>query len=65
MQIADGSGAVIASYTATKTFASVVFSAAATIASGQTYTVTVDGAPTSVTAGVAAAGGMGAGGRGR
>lgn len=60
VQITDASAAVIASYTATKTFASVVFSSP-TIATSQSYTVTVDGVATTVTAGEAAAGGMGGG----
>lgn len=60
VQVADASGAVIASYTTTKSFASVVFSSAGVV-DGQVYTVTVDGVATTVTAGEAAAGGMGGG----
>lgn len=60
VHVADASGAVIASYTATKSFASVVFSSAGVV-DGQVYTVTVDGVATTVTAGEAAAGGMGGG----
>ncbi len=64
VQITDAAGTVIAEYTATKTFGSVVFSSSA-ITDGQAYTVTVDGTSTSVTAGEAIAGGMGGGMGGR
>ncbi|GAA2578914.1 hypothetical protein [Microbacterium binotii] len=64
MEISDASGTVIASYTATKTFASVVFSSA-DVTDGESYTVAVDGSTTTVTAGQGAAGGMGQGGGGR
>ncbi len=63
IQITDASGTVLASYTATKTFTSVVFTSSA-VTNGQSYTVTVGGVSTSVTAGEAAAGGMGMGGGG-
>jgi antitoxin (DNA-binding transcriptional repressor) of toxin-antitoxin stability system len=60
--ITDAGGAEVATYTPQKDFASVVYSSA-DITSGETYTVTVDGNATTVTAGEAPAGGqMGAGG---
>ncbi|MCW2738829.1 carbohydrate-binding domain-containing protein [Nocardioides sp.] len=56
--IADDSGAQVATYTIAKDFTSVVFSSP-DIEQDATYTVTVDGTPTEVTAGVAPAGGHG------
>ena len=56
--ITDADGAEVAAYTIEKDFASVVFSSA-DITSGETYTVTVDGTATTVTAGEAPAGGHG------
>ena len=56
--ITDADGAEVATYTPQKDFASVVFSAAG-IEQGATYTVTVDGTATTVTAGDAPAGGHG------
>ena len=58
--ITDADGGEVASYTPMKDFASVVFSSAG-IEQGATYTVTVDGTATTVTAGEAPAGGMGGG----
>ena len=63
VRMTDATGSVIAEYTAEKTFATVVFSSSA-LTDGHSYTVTVDGSATSVTAGVAVAGGMGMGGGG-
>lgn len=60
IRITDATGAVIASYVGAKDFQTVVFSSSA-ITSGQSYTVTVDGTSTTVTAGEAVAGGMGGG----
>lgn len=58
--VTDAAGEEVASYTPQKDFASVVLSSA-DITSGETYTVTVDGTSTTVTAGEAPAGGrMGA-----
>jgi hypothetical protein len=54
--IADADGTTVATYTIQKDFASVVFSSS-DITPGETYTVTVDGTPTEVTAGEAPAGG--------
>ena len=56
--ITDADGGEVATYTVEKDFASVVFSAAG-IEQGATYTVTVDGTATTVTAGEAPAGGRG------
>ncbi|WP_457188077.1 carbohydrate-binding domain-containing protein [Nocardioides sp. P5_E3] len=56
--ITDADGAEVAAYTIAKDFASVVFSSA-DITSGETYTITVDGTATTVTAGEAPAGGHG------
>jgi hypothetical protein len=56
--ITDADGAEVATYTPLKDFASVVFSTAG-IEQGATYTVTVDGTATTVTAGDAPAGGRG------
>ena len=56
--ITDADGAEVATYTIEKDFASVVFSSA-DIEQGATYTVTVDGTATTVTAGEAPAGGHG------
>jgi hypothetical protein len=58
--VTDADGAAVATYTPQKDFASVVLSSA-DISRGETYTVTVDGTATTVTAGEAPAGGrMGA-----
>jgi hypothetical protein len=54
--VADG--AVIAEYTATKAFSTVVYSGSG-ITAGSSYDVVVDGAPTTVTAGEGGTGGMG------
>ena len=54
--ITDASGAEVATYAIAKDFASVVLSSA-DIEQGATYTVTVDGTATTVTAGEAPAGG--------
>ncbi|RYC11409.1 carbohydrate-binding domain-containing protein [Nocardioides zhouii] len=56
--ISDADGAEVATYAIEKDFASVVFSSV-DIEQGSTYTVTVDGTATTVTAGVAPAGGRG------
>ncbi|MCF6376681.1 carbohydrate-binding domain-containing protein [Nocardioides KLBMP 9356] len=56
--ITDADGTEVASYTVRKDFASVVYSSA-DITSGETYTVTVAGTATEVTAGEAPAGGHG------
>ena len=56
--ITDADGTEVATYTVEKDFASVVYSGAA-IEQGATYTVTVDGTATTVTAGEAPAGGHG------
>lgn len=56
--ITDADGAEVAAYRPQKDFTSVVLSSA-DIASGETYTVTVDGTETTVTAGEAPAGGHG------
>jgi hypothetical protein len=56
--VTDAGGAEVATYTPRKDFASVVLSSA-DITSGDSYTVTVDGAATTVTAGEAPAGGHG------
>ncbi|MBL0746699.1 carbohydrate-binding domain-containing protein [Nocardioides baculatus] len=56
--ITDADGTEVATYTIEKDFASVVYSAS-DIEQGQTYTVTVDGTATTVTAGEAPAGGHG------
>jgi hypothetical protein len=63
VQIVDSAGTVVASFTAPKTYASIVYSSA-DLATGSTYSVLIDGtSATSVTEGVAAAGGgMGGGG---
>ena len=71
LSIKDASGGDVASFSATKTFANVLYSSA-DISNGQAYTVTVTStdstdadSETAVTAGEAATGGMGAGmGRG-
>ncbi len=61
VQIVDGSGSVIAEYTAAKAFSAVVFSSAELV-SGGSYTITVDGSTAAtVTTGQAIAGGMGGG----
>ena len=57
--ITDADGAEVAAYTIQKDFASVVYSSA-DIEPGATYTVTVDGTATTVTAGEAPAGGTAA-----
>ena len=54
--ITDADGTEVATYAIEKDFASVVYSGAG-IEQGQTYTVTVDGTDTTVTAGEAPAGG--------
>lgn len=59
--IATADGTVLGTYEAEKAFETVVFSTAG-MSSGTTYTVTVDGASTTVTAGEALAGGMMGGG---
>ena len=56
--ITDADGAEVASYTPQKDFASVVWSVP-DIEPGASYTVTVDGTSTTVTAGEAPAGGRG------
>ncbi|MGF9757832.1 carbohydrate-binding domain-containing protein [Microvirga sp. 0TCS3.31] len=56
--ITDADGAEVATYTPLKDFASVVLSSA-DLTSGETYTVTVDGTATTVTAGEVPAGGHG------
>jgi hypothetical protein len=56
--VTDDSGAEVATFTPETDFASVVLSAAG-IEQGATYTVTVDGSATTVTAGEAPAGGRG------
>ncbi|MGB7981367.1 MAG: carbohydrate-binding domain-containing protein [Candidatus Nanopelagicales bacterium] len=62
VQVLDDVGSVIAEFTSVKSFQSVVLSSAEVI-DGATYTLTVAGqSAATVTAGVAAAGGMGAGG---
>ena len=58
VQVLDGSGAVLAEFTATKSFASVVYSSSA-LTDGGSYSVSVNGAVTSVTEGVSTGGGMG------
>ena len=50
---------MLAEYTAVKNFANVVYSSPQ-VTRGQQYTVTVNGQATSVTAGTATGGGMGA-----
>ena len=55
--ISDADGTEVATYSIEKEFASVVYSGA-DIEQGQTYTVTVDGTATTVTAGEAPAGGQ-------
>lgn len=55
--VSDADGTEVASWTAEKELASVVLSAAG-ITAGETYTVTVDGTATTVTAGEAPAGGQ-------
>jgi hypothetical protein len=55
--ITDADGAEVATYTPQKDFASVVYSSA-DLSQGETYTVTVDGTATTVTAGEAPAGGQ-------
>jgi hypothetical protein len=61
VQIVDSSGTVVASFTADKTFGSVVFTSA-DLVDGATYTVTVNGSTAAtVTEGTATAGGMGGG----
>ena len=59
--VTDADGAEVATYTPQKDFASVVLSSA-DIRQGETYTVTVDGSATTVTAGDAPAGSGGPGG---
>jgi hypothetical protein len=56
--ITDADGAEVATYTIEKDFASVVFSSSA-VEQGATYTVTVEGSATTVTAGEAPAGDRG------
>lgn len=63
VQVLDGAGAVLAEFTATKAFGSVVYSSSA-LADGATYSVSVSGAVTSVTEGVATVGTMPAPGTG-
>lgn len=58
VRITDSGGTEVASFTTTKDTASVVYSSAE-LTTGETYTVTVDGTSTEVTAGEAPAGGMG------
>jgi hypothetical protein len=61
VQVLDDSGTVVAEFTSVKSFQSVVLSAG-TLTEGSSYTVTVGGQSAgTVTAGVAAAGGMGGG----
>jgi len=64
VRIVAADGTVVASFTPTKAFASIVYSAAG-ISSGSSYTVQIDGTSAgSFTAGEASAGGMGGGGMG-
>ncbi|MCQ9336094.1 carbohydrate-binding domain-containing protein [Corynebacterium phoceense] len=58
--ITDASGNEVATFTATKDFGNVVYSAAG-ITNGESYTVSVNGTDTAVTAGEAAEGGIGGG----
>ncbi|QWW19519.1 carbohydrate-binding domain-containing protein [Schaalia sp. 19OD2882] len=62
--VTDASGAKITSFTAAKEFASVVVSTPK-ITNGSSYTVSVDGSSTQVTAGEGGHGGMGGPGGGR
>ena len=62
--VSDSSGKVLATFTAAKTFQNVVFSSS-DITQGQSYTVSVNGASTTVTANQSTGGGMGPGGPGR
>jgi hypothetical protein len=65
VEIVDSSGTVVASFTADKTFGSVVFTSA-DLVDGATYTVTVNGSTAAtVTEGTATAGGMGGPGGGQ
>ena len=57
IQILSGS-TVVAEFTATREFGNIVYSGSG-VTSGQQYTVSVDGATTTVTAGQATTGGMG------
>jgi hypothetical protein len=61
--IADSDGNEIASFTATKEFGNVVYSSSS-ITTGSSYTVTVNGTATTVTAGEGGQQGMGGGGMG-
>ena len=60
MTITDESGDEIASFTAVKTFGTVIYSSTE-VSTGSTYVVTVDGTATTVTAGEGAANQMGGG----
>ena len=60
IEVRDAAGTVLASFTAAKAFASIVYSSS-TVQSGADYTFVVDGASTTATSEQAISGGMGGG----